>query len=191
MIIVFDLEFTTWDGAQDRGWSGPGEFREIVQIGALRLDASTLAVEGEFDRLVRPARNPRLSPFFQQLTGISQADVDTHGVPFLTALDEFIDFCDNNYVLSYGNDMVVVGENLVLQIPDDQTPQRGLPPFLNIRPYVNRLLPATRGESAGRLSHAAGLTTTVDREHNALADCHSIAETLRHLRELGHPLIDV
>lgn len=27
MIIVSDLEFTTWDGAQDRGWTGPGEFR--------------------------------------------------------------------------------------------------------------------------------------------------------------------
>ncbi|MBL7260623.1 3'-5' exonuclease [Paractinoplanes lichenicola] len=191
MIIVFDLEFTTWAGAQDRGWSGPGEFREIVQIGALRLDSSTLAVEGEFDRLVRPARNPNLSPYFEQLTGISQADVDTNGVPFLTALDEFLDFCDNNYVLSYGNDMVVVGENLVLQIPEGHAPKHGLPPFINIRPYVNRLLPATRNESAGRLSFAAGLATTVDREHNALADCYSIAETLRHLRKLGHQLLEV
>ncbi|MBU2670480.1 exonuclease domain-containing protein [Actinoplanes bogorensis] len=191
MIIVFDLEFTTWDGAQDRGWSGPGEFREIVQFGAVRVDSATLEITGELDLLVRPVRNPSLSPFFQELTGISQADVDARGLPFLTALDQFIDFCAGHYVLSYGNDMVVVGENLVLQVPEGRAPKRGMPPFVNIRPYVNSLLPMTRGESAGRIAFAAGLTGAVDREHNALADCYSIVATLRHLRALGHPLIAV
>jgi len=70
VIIIFDLEFTTWAGAQDRDWSHPGEFREIVQIGALRVDAASLEIVGEFDRLVRPRRNPLLSEFFQELNGI-------------------------------------------------------------------------------------------------------------------------
>ena len=191
MIIVLDLEFTTWDGAQERGWTGPGEFREIVQIGALRVDAGSLEVDGEFDALVRPRRNPELSPFFQTLTGISQAEVDERGVPFLTALDAFLNFCGGDYVLSYGNDMVIVGENLVLQVPEGRAPKRGLPPFLNIRPYVNGVLPATAGLSAGRLAHGLGLAETADREHNALADCYSIVATLAHLRKQGHPLLDI
>ncbi len=189
MIVVFDLEFTSWVGAQDRGWSGLGEFREIVQFGALRVDAESLEIDGEFDALVRPRRNPELSAFFQELTGISQADVDRHGRPFLDALNAFLEFCQGDYVLSYGNDMVVVGENLVLQIPEGSTPNHGMPPFLNIRPYLNAVFPATTGLSAGRLAHGLGLTDRPDREHNALADCYSILETLRYLRKLGHPVL--
>lgn len=48
---------------------------EIIEIGAVRLD-SDLEVVGDFDSFVRPATEPVLSPFCQQLTTISQADVD-------------------------------------------------------------------------------------------------------------------
>ena len=190
-MIILDLEFTAWEGSQEHGWSRPGEFREVVQIGALRVGSAGLEVTGEFNELVRPERNPVLSDYFQQLTGISQADVDERGVPFLDALDRFADFCDGQYVLSYGNDMVILGENLVLQVPQGRTPKRGLPPFVNIRTHVNRVLPATIGLSSGRLAFALGLAARIDREHDALADCYSIVETLRHLRELGHPPIAV
>ncbi|WP_250035576.1 exonuclease domain-containing protein [Paractinoplanes maris] len=191
MIIILDLEFTAWAGSQEGGWSRPGEFREVVQIGALRVDSADLRVTGEFNELVRPERNPSLSEYFQDLTGISQAAVDERGLPFLDALDAFLDFCDDHYVLSYGNDMVILGENLVLQVPPGRRPKRSLPPFANIRTYVNRVLPATIGLSSGRLAFALGLAARIDREHDALADCYSILETLRHLREAGHPPIEV
>jgi hypothetical protein len=35
--VVADLEYTAWEGALARGWSAPGDFREIVQIGAVRV----------------------------------------------------------------------------------------------------------------------------------------------------------
>lgn len=191
MIIILDLEFTAWEGSQEHGWSRPGEFREVVQIGALRVDSASLLVTGEFNQLVRPQRNPSLSDYFQDLTGITQTAVDDQGRPFADALDAFLDFCDDHYVLSYGNDMVILGENLILQVPEGRTPKRGLPPFINIRTYFNAVLPATVGLSSGRLAFALGLAARIDREHDALADCYSILETLRHLRELGHPLIAV
>ncbi|MCO8272932.1 exonuclease domain-containing protein [Actinoplanes sp. TRM 88003] len=191
MIVILDLKFTAWAGSQERGWSGPGEFREVVQIGALRVDSAHLLVTGEFNQLVRPRHNPGLSDYFQELTGISQAAVDEHGVPFADALDAFLDFCAGHYVLSYGNDMVILGENLVLQVPEGRTPKRGLPPFVNIRTYFNTVLPATEGLSSGRLAYALGRADRIDREHDALADCYSILEALRHLREQGHPLIAV
>jgi inhibitor of KinA sporulation pathway (predicted exonuclease) len=191
VIVILDLEFTAWEGSQERGWSRPGEFREVVQIGALRADSVSLQVTGEFNELVRPVRNPALSDYFQQLTGISQAAVDEHGRPFADALDAFLDFCDGHYVLSYGNDMVILGENLILQVPEGRTLKRGMPPFMNIRNYFNAVLPATAGLSSGRLAYELGLAARIDREHDALADCYSILETLRHLRELGHPLISV
>lgn len=39
LMVIADLESTSWEGAQESGWSGPGQFREIVQIGAVRVDA--------------------------------------------------------------------------------------------------------------------------------------------------------
>ena len=193
MIVVYDLEFTTWPGAQDRGWTAPGEFREIVQIGALRVDPASLAVEEEFDALVRPRHNPELSGFFVELTGITPADVRDRGTDFATALNGFLKFCAGDYALSYGNDMVIFGENLILQFPADQTPAMALPPFVNIRPYLNRVFPATRTLSAG--SVAAGLGGIVpDREehlHNALRDCYSLLEALKRLRADGRPLFQI
>ncbi|MEU4242885.1 3'-5' exonuclease [Actinoplanes sp. NPDC026619] len=188
MIVIFDLEFTTWVGAQERGWSKPDEFREIVQIGALRVDPGTLAVDGEFEVLVRPVRNPRLSGFFQQLTGITEQAVAERGVSFAEALDGFLKFCDDAYTLSYGNDMVILGENLILQLPPDGEPAGPLPPFLNIRQYLNQALPETTGLPSGGLAAALGRPGPAESTHDALDDCRSILEALRHLRTQGRPI---
>ena len=67
--VVFDLEFTAWEGSMANRWSRPGEFTELVQIGAVRVDARTFAVEAEMDVLVKPRLNPVLSEYFVQLTG--------------------------------------------------------------------------------------------------------------------------
>jgi len=37
-IIIFDTEYTAWEGAKERNWSGSGEHREIVQIAAVKID---------------------------------------------------------------------------------------------------------------------------------------------------------
>lgn len=126
--MIYDLEFTTWPGAQERNWTGPGEFREIVQIGALRVDP-TLRVESSF-------------------------------------------------------------ETLILQFPPGEAPATPLPPFLNLRPHLNRLIPATAPLPAGELHQALpNAAPPRGRAHNALADCHGILEALRHLRRQGHPLL--
>jgi inhibitor of KinA sporulation pathway (predicted exonuclease) len=193
MFVVYDLEFTTWPGAQDRGWTGPGEFREVVQIGALRVDPATMTVDEEFDAVVRPARNPRLSDYFVELTGITEDEVRRRGTDFATALNAFLKFCDGNYALSYGNDMVVLGENLILQFPDDQRTAVPMPPFVNVRPYINHVFPATVTRSAGSLAATIGENPPAREEHvhNALLDCYSILEVLRRLRREGRPLFTV
>lgn len=27
--VLFDTEYTGWEGSQERGWSAPGEYREL------------------------------------------------------------------------------------------------------------------------------------------------------------------
>ncbi len=75
--VVVDLEATCWDAdddpllaAQQRSES------EVIEIGAVQLDAATRAVVSEFQTFVRPVRQPALSTFCRGLTHIEQADVD-------------------------------------------------------------------------------------------------------------------
>ena len=78
--VVFDLEFTAWPGSIQSQWSRPGEFREVVQIGAVRLSPSTLKPVDEFEMLIIPRLNPVLSDFFVQLTGITNEALTRRGV---------------------------------------------------------------------------------------------------------------
>ena len=71
---ILDLEFTAWPGSWQRGWSGPDEWREVVQLGFLIVDGTSFtALGGGVEAMVRPLRNPVLSDYFTTLTGIGQA----------------------------------------------------------------------------------------------------------------------
>ena len=188
--VVFDLEFTSWPGALEGDWGAPGQLREIVQIGALRLREDCSVVE-EYEALVHPVVNPRLSAFFTELTGIDQARLDREGVPAAEALGQFLGFCRGESVLSYGNDMVVVGENIGWARARGEEVKNGFldAHFLDIRPWVNSLAPETVTANSGRLWQALGLPRpAAGNEHSALFDCHSLAAALRHLRGRGAAL---
>jgi inhibitor of KinA sporulation pathway (predicted exonuclease) len=77
--VVFDLEFTAWEGSMAARWSRPGEFTELVQIGAVRLNADTFEELGAIDLLVRPRLNPVLSDYFVELTGIGNVEMAARG----------------------------------------------------------------------------------------------------------------
>ncbi|MFI6344343.1 exonuclease domain-containing protein [Streptomyces sp. NPDC050560] len=188
--VVVDLEFTTWPDALVTDWAGPGRRREIVQIGALRLDARCTVVE-EYEALVKPVANPRLSPFFTELTGIDQHTVDREGLEPAQALGDFLGFCRGQSVLSYGNDMMVLAENTAWARARGEEIKNGFldPAFLNIRPWLNTLAPATATANSGRLWQALDLPRPAEgAEHSALFDCYSLAAALGHLHTLGHPL---
>ena len=36
-IVIFDLEYTAWEGSMQRDWGGEGEYRELVQTGGVKL----------------------------------------------------------------------------------------------------------------------------------------------------------
>lgn len=189
-LVVFDLEYTAWPGAQERDWGAPGELREIVQIGALRLDRD-LAVVEEFETLVRPLVNPRLSPYFTELTGIDQETVDREGREPAAALGDFLGFCKGCSVLSYGNDMIVLGENVGWARARGEQVAHGFlhNGFLNVRPWLNTLAPQTSTANSGRLWQVLGLPKPASgAEHSALFDCHSFAAALRYLHAAGATL---
>ncbi len=104
-IILFDIEYTAWEGSKARKWSEPWEHREIIQIAAIKMASGEGAAEtGCFDCFVRPKHNPILSPYITSLTGIQQAEMDTQGIGFPEALAAFYTICGQgqNPLFCYG-----------------------------------------------------------------------------------------
>lgn len=182
--VIFDLEFTAWPGSMERRWSGPNEHREIVQIGALRVDADTGEEVAAFDMLVRPHRNPHLSDYFVELTGITNADVEARGHAFEHAIRAFVSFIGARTVFAYGLDEFVVRENLDLAGLSETVP---FPKVIDIRGWFGEQGVDTRINS-GTVAVSLGLTVPMDSQpHNALYDCRSIAAAANHLIKSGSP----
>ena len=107
--VLFDLEYTAWPGSQERKWSGENEYREVIQIGAICV--RDLKEIDAFCAFVKPVKNPKLSEYIQELTGISQGDIDTKGLSFQSALAEFLSFVGEIPTYCFGRDTEVLEEN--------------------------------------------------------------------------------
>ena len=100
-VVVYDLEYTAWEGSLERNWSGPDEEPEIIQIGAIlmKFDGNTWAIDQEFVTYVKPLIRPRLSNYITKLTGITQESIDQEGISFGSALALFFEFSTGCTVL--------------------------------------------------------------------------------------------
>ncbi|WP_033442973.1 3'-5' exonuclease [Saccharothrix sp. NRRL B-16314] len=78
LVNVVDVEATCWDGEPP-----PGQVNEIIEIGLTTVDPVAGERVGKHRIVVRPQRSA-VSPFCTELTGLTQAEVDT-GVTFAEA----------------------------------------------------------------------------------------------------------
>lgn len=180
-VVVFDTEFTSWLGSAESGWSKAGEEREIVQIGAVKVDAQDWLELDAFSVFVKPVINPVLSTYFVNLTGITQVELDEHGKSLPDALSMFSRFLDGTrWVLSNGDDFSVIQRNcslLSVSSPLDSSKfrsvQRLLPQLLNgnDQPISSHRLVDFVGAQGDEIAH------------QAISDARTIARTLRMLRE--------
>ena len=170
-ITIFDLEYTAWECSMARSWLSPGEFREVVQIGAVKLDADSFAVQTEFEQLVRPRFNPVLSPYFEGLTGITNELVAAVGVDFRTAYERFLAFAGEGPVAAFGRDEKVLEDNLRLYGIKGAA---ALPLFYDLRGWFAVQGVDPRGLHSWEIGPALGVPF-VGRSHNALDDVRSLA----------------
>lgn len=179
-IVLFDTEYTCWEGSRERNWSGPNEHREIVQIGALRVDSDRLTETDAFDVLVRPRKNPLLSGYFTSLTGITQERIETKGVEFPTAIRQFSLWCEGFPLYSFGRDGEVLEQNCTLVgIVSPIANSR----FHNIRDVFQKFGVSTENYTSGTIVQAFG-REPVRRAHNSLNDVRTILDGLRELSRL-------
>lgn len=184
-IVFYDTEFTTWPGALESNWGEPWQHRELVQIGAIRFDLETLEEIDELDILIKPKLNPALSPYFVNLTGITQDAVDNKGLSFPEAYRLFTAYIGDLEASSYGPDDIVVRENLALHaMPAAETDFSGF----DIGPWFKKeggsygVGPKT---NSGKLAATLGAPMKALQEHNALHDVRSICAAYRFLRNKG------
>ena len=172
-LIIFDLEYTAWDCSMARHWLSPGEFKEVVQIGAVRLDADFRVLD-ELDVLVRPRINPVLSPYFENLTGIATAQVKADGVDFLDAYRRFVAFADGGAIAAFGHDEWILEENLRLYGIGDAP---ALPVFHDLRAWFADHGIDPRGMYSCDIAPSLGVPF-LGQAHNALNDARSIAAAM-------------
>jgi inhibitor of KinA sporulation pathway (predicted exonuclease) len=180
-ITVFDLEFTAWECSMARHWLSPGEFKEVVQIGAVKLDAESFAPVAEFDQLVRPRINYPLSPYFEKLTGITSDRVARLGEDFAAAFARFLDFADGGPIASFGRDDKVLEENIRLY---GMTGAGALPVFYDLRGWFAVQGVDPRGMHSCDIGPAVGVPFA-GQTHNALNDARSIAGAMAKMAARG------
>lgn len=184
-IVIYDTEFTTWEGALERDWNGPGEYRELVQIGAVRFNLKTLEELDEFLILIKPVKNPVLSDFFVKLTGITNEDVARDGIAFPEAYHQFRQFLKGERSVCYGWDGSVMRENLGFN--NMPCTERDFDSF-SIRPWFQQegIPYGIKGcVNSGKLASVLGAPMKSIQEHNALHDARSIAAAYRFLIQKG------
>jgi inhibitor of KinA sporulation pathway (predicted exonuclease) len=175
--VLWDTEYTAWKGSQERNWSGKGEYREIVQIGAIALEGPALVEESAFSVFIQPVKNPELSEYFIELTGITQNDILSSGVSFGEALSRFESWVSESPCYSFGGDESVLKENCELF---------GLPfphlTYRDVRAVFEEGGVQAKRYTSGTITEAFGRKSS-HRAHNALNDVRTIKEGLRLLAE--------
>ena len=181
-IIVFDTEYTTWQGAQERNWSGENEYREIVQVGAVKVETDNFKELDSFSVFVKPKINPELSAFFTELTGITQEEVDKEGIDFKTAIEQFSRWSGDLSLYSWkgGDDDVLMENCRLLGITFPFEGSR----FGTIGKVFQENGVSIENYMSSTIIEAFGKKTT-HRGHNALNDARTIVDGLKELSREG------
>jgi len=176
-IVIWDTEYTSWEGSQARKWRGPNEYKELVQIGAILFNTESLKELDSLLLYIRPVKNPVLSEYFTSLTGITQNDIETHGKTFSDAVEIFHKRIGKSPCYAYGNDKKVLDINFELNNMENPLSEKQ---FFDIREVfksaginAEKYMSSTIIEAFGKQNPSRG--------HDALNDARGIGHALTEL----------
>ena len=188
--IIFDCEYTAWEGSLARYWSGDNEDPEVIEIGAVKLcvEGEGLILGPEFRVLVKPTRRPRLSEYIINLTGIDQEMLNRKGLEFPRAIEKFSRFVVGCGMLcSNGEDWPFLDRNCEINRVTNPLSQMK---YVNLRPLFAEHLgfPEDSEElHSHQLGGSGGVSETSrfvpGTPHNALDDARAAARQICAMRE--------
>lgn len=188
-VILFDTEFIMGSGS-----------KELIRLSALKLDADKLVVNNTFDALVKPEQTKELPDSFIRLTGLTDQDLASKGIPFLEAWKQFVAFDEGYPCYSYSQDQagvsVLLGDGAVLR---ENLLAHGLGnefvklEFHNLFPWFLEMYKKygyiySGNVSTGAITTFLGLPMPSGHEHQSLFDVYSILLGLRFFKEKGETL---
>ena len=184
--IIFDTEYTSWEGSVKRSWNGENEYKELVQIGALKVikTDTTIKVVKKLNIYVKPRINPELSEYFINLTGITQDIINEKGLTFNEAMNILYKFSKTSNevklpIFSYGNDYSVIKENLKLNSINKKSKfYKWEKKYKDVRPLFDMFVDSSMYTS-GTIYKAFNIKVDNAEVHNALWDCKSIFISLK------------
>ena len=186
--ILFDTEFTAWEGSQNRNWSLCWEHKELISISALKVkrENNKLIIIDKFNYYIKPRINTELSSYIINLTGITQNKINTCGLDFEIVMEKFYNFANNLSLYSYGNDYLVIHENMDLyKIDIDSKYRMWGSKFLDIRTIFRSYNIDTSKYSSGTIYKHFSLEKKIKSNvHNSEWDTYSLFLTLEHLLSL-------
>jgi inhibitor of KinA sporulation pathway (predicted exonuclease) len=169
--LVIDVEATT----DENNRTVPRNQMEIIEIGAVLVDARTLEPEADFQTFVKPVRHSRLTELCTKLTTITQRDVD--GAPrFPEAIEHLRRFVDGRDALfcSWGQ----YDRN---QFEQDASYHRVTLPFrnrhLNLKEQFSVQLGESRRHGMDGALRRVGLSLA-GTHHRGIDDARNIARLL-------------
>ena len=181
--ILLDLEYTAWEGSNLRKWQGDGEYREIIEIGAIHVKLNKIYVEANnYNQLVTPKINTILSSYITNLTGISNNLIKRKGINFEEAINNFLKFSryKSDHIYFYGDDDKVLYENIKLNSLNLNLDYLF---FKNIKPYIEYVLKLKKNSvDSSDLNKFIGIKSK-GKNHRALNDCRTILSTIKYILE--------
>lgn len=193
--IIFDTEYTSWKGSQERKWKNSPdpnitEYQELVMIGALKIKNVNcqLKIIDKIEIYVKPKINFILSNYFIDLTNITQETIDKKGKSFDESLEIFYNFCkgeNNNFlrIYSYGNDYEIIDYNLKLYNYDkDSKFYFWKDSFFDIKDFFIQYI-NVNNYTSGTVVKAFNIKDERESNHNSLWDSISIFLSLKYIYE--------
>jgi inhibitor of KinA sporulation pathway (predicted exonuclease) len=183
-ICILDVEYTAWEGSQERNWQEPWEHREIFQIGAVLIDLDEGFKEiDHFDELVIPTLNPFLSDYSTKLSSITNKQLQKRGLTFKEAIELFSDFLGSGIpILVNGYDGAVIRENCWFNKLDRVLFNVQI---YDIRPAIANILGLSLSQTISSELPALLQIEESGIKHNGLNDARAISLSLKKLCDQG------
>jgi inhibitor of KinA sporulation pathway (predicted exonuclease) len=172
--LIIDFEATCCDKR-----SIPREQMEIIEIGAVMVEAKNLQVVDEFQSFIRPVRHPKLTPFCTKLTSIQQSDVDNAPL-----FDEFICSFKSWLYQYHGLIFCSWGDYDLKQLRQDcdfhQVAYPISAPHLNLKRLITERQQLQKKLGLGEAIKMAGLQFT-GTHHRGIDDARNIVQLLPYI----------
>jgi len=199
-IVIFDTEYTSWEGCQKFGWHG-NQKKEVVQISAVKINPK-LDIIDNFCVYIQPKINPILSDYFEKLTGITNKLIEKEGIDFEKAYNKFIHFAGDCVCWSHGwgspleneSDGEIINDNLkLLNLSPKNIKYRNIAAFFAdmYKKYNIDIKSQASGTIATLLGREDNLHNLGISQHNAIYDVLSIVEGVRYFASDSKKLFEI